>query len=163
MVEYLKRTAEISPCGQYRYRLGRLWDKDLPACLWIMLNPSTADARIDDRTINRCVDYSVKWGYGELLVGNLFGWRATNPKELRQIQDPVGPENDQHLRAMLTEAGLVVCAWGADGSYLGRDSEVMKMLNGRGHALAVLSGGQPGHPLYLPPTATPMPYPESVG
>ena len=111
-MRYMTKTAEISPCGQYRYRLGRLWDKRLPACMWVMLNPSTADASIDDRTIKRCVDYSVRWGYGELLVGNLFGWRATNRKELRQVEDPVGPENDRHLRAMLAEAGSVVCAWG---------------------------------------------------
>ena len=162
-MRYMTKTAEISPCGQYRYRLGRLWDKRLPACMWVMLNPSTADASIDDRTIKRCVDYSVRWGYGELLVGNLFGWRATNRKELRQVEDPVGPENDRHLRAMLAEAGSVVCAWGTDGSYRGRDTEVMEMLNGRGHALALLKGGQPGHPLYLPPTARPIPYPRGRG
>ena len=162
-MRYVTKSAEISPCGQYRYRLGRQWDKRLPACLWIMLNPSTADARIDDQTIKRCVDYSVRWGYGQLLVGNLFGWRATKRKELRQVEDPVGPENDQHLRAMLAEAGLVVCAWGTDGSYRGRDTEVMEMLNGRGHALAVLKGGQPGHPLYLPPTARRIPYARGGG
>ena len=162
-MRYMTKTAEISPCGQYRYRLGRLWDKRLPTCMWVMLNPSTADASIDDRTIKRCVDYSVNWGYGELLVGNLFGWRATNRKELRQVDDPVGPENDRHLRAMLAEADLVVCAWGTDGSYGGRDTEVMEMLNGRGHALAVRKGGQPGHPLYISSTAKPIPYPGGRG
>ena len=162
-MRYTSKTAEISPCGQYRYRLGRQWDKRLPVCLWVMLNPSTADASIDDRTIKRCVDYSVRWGHGGILVGNLFGWRATNRHELRQVEDPVGPENDRHLRAMLAEAGLVVCAWGTDGSYRGRDTEVMEMLNGRGHALVVLRGGNPGHPLYLPPTARPIPYPGGNG
>ena len=155
---YKTKTAEVSPCGQYRYRLGRLWDERLPICLWVMLNPSTADACIDDQTIRRCVDYSVRWGYGGLLVGNLFGWQATEPEELYQAENPVGPENDRHLQAMLAEAGLVVCAWGIHGSYRGRDREVMEMLNGRGHALVVTKGGHPGHPVRRPKTDRPIPY-----
>ena len=138
------KTAKISPCGQYRYRLGRLWDEDLPVCLWIMLNPSKADANVDDNTIRRCVGYSKGWGYGSIQVGNLFAWRTTYPKELYQADDPVGSENDRHLRDMLAEADLVVCGWGPNGLHRGRNSEVMKMLNGRGHALKVTKAGTLG-------------------
>ena len=104
------KTAEISSCEQYRYRLGRLWDEDLPGCLWIMLNPSKADADIDDQTIKQCIGFSKGLGNGSLLVGNLYAWRTTYPRELYRADDPVGPENDWYLRTMLAEADRVICA-----------------------------------------------------
>ena len=156
----MKRTAEISPCGQYRYRLGRLWDESRPVCLWIMLNPSYADDQEDDRTITLCVGYAKRWGYGSILVGNLFAWRTTYPEKLYQAEDPVGPRNDRRLRAMLTKADLVVCAWGTHRMARGREREVISMLDGRGHALRITRDGHPHHPLRLPATLTPVPYPE---
>ena len=152
------KTAEISSCERYRYQLGRIWNEDLPVCLWIMLNPSTADARKDDQTIKRCIDYSKRWGYGGLMVGNLFAWRTTYPDELRQAEDPVGPENDQHLDTMLAEADFVICAWGIKSPYRARASEVLGMLNGRGHALAITKDGHPGHPSRLSKDLRPIPY-----
>ena len=154
----MQKTACISADKVYRYRLGRIWNPDGPACLFIMLNPSTADAYVDDATIRRCRNYAETWGYGRLLVGNLFAFRTTYPRELKQAEDPVGPDNDEHLRELLNQADLVVCAWGTDGGYLGRDEEVLAMLDGRGQALVVTKDGYPGHPARLAKTLRPMPY-----
>src|SRR5438309_1547537 len=93
----MKYSATISNCQQYRYRLSRCWDESLPACMFIMLNPSTADAKVDDRTIKRCMAYARAWGYGKLYVGNLFAFRATKPKNMKAASDPVGPNNHHHL------------------------------------------------------------------
>ena len=122
----MKRTAEV--CGEYRYRLGRLWDESLPVCLWIMLNPSKADAKKDDRTIRRCIDYAKRWSFGGILVGNLFALRSPYPERLYQAEDPVGPKNDRRLRAMLNKADLVVCGWGAHSMVRERAREVLVML-----------------------------------
>jgi hypothetical protein len=73
--------ADLSDCGTYRYRLGRRWAEG-PVDVWIMLNPSTADATVDDRTIGRCMEFSRRWGAGALVVGNLFALRATDPTDL---------------------------------------------------------------------------------
>ena len=154
----MQRTAEISPDRSYRYRLGRIWKPDAPACLFIMLNPSTADANVDDATIRRCLDYAARWGYGSLLVGNLFAFRTTYPSELKAAAAPIGPDNDEHLRQLLHQAELVVCAWGTHGGYLGRDQEVLATLNGRGQALVVTQDGYPGHPVRLAKTLKPVPY-----
>jgi hypothetical protein len=89
-------TAVLSDCGTYRYRLGRRWAEG-PVDVWIMLNPSTADATVDDRTIRRCMEFSRRWGAGALVVGNLFALRATDPAELVRHPDPIGPDNDEHL------------------------------------------------------------------
>ena len=154
----MKRTAEISADGVYRYRLGRTWDPDGSACLFIMLNPSKADANVGDQTIRRCKDYAMRWGHGRLLVGNLFAYRTTYPSELKAAAEPVGPDNDGHLSHLIAQADQVICAWGNDGRYRCRDVEVLAMLEGRGQALVVTKHGCPGHPARLAKTLKPTPY-----
>src|SRR5688500_14824096 len=106
----MKKSAIIH--GEYRYELRRSWDKSANSVLFICLNPSKADANNDDQTSRKCIDYAKRWGYGGLLLGNLFALCSTDPGQLRLKPDPVGPDNDKYLKKMLNEASLVVCAWG---------------------------------------------------
>src|SRR5690348_16099160 len=109
----MKRDAVISDCGRYRYSLSRWgWDERSGRCVFIMLNPSTADASVDDPTIRRCINFAQGWGYGMLEVVNLFAWRATFPKELALAPDPVGPHNGEYLTRAITIGDITVCAWG---------------------------------------------------
>ena len=104
--------AVISDCERYRYRLTRRWD-DGPTCTFIMLNPSTADARKDDPTIRRCIGFARREGCAALLVINCFAFRATKPADLFAAEDPIGPENDRHIMAASLDAdGQVIAAWG---------------------------------------------------
>ncbi len=153
---WVSKNAVISECGTYRYMLKRKWGPGKPV-LFIMLNPSTADAFQDDPTIRRCMRFAASWGYGGILAGNLFAFRATNPKELQTASDPVGPENDDWLERLADEAGIVVAAWGSHGSYAGRDKQVTAMFQDL-HCLALTSGGQPRHPLYLKSDCVPVRY-----
>lgn len=124
MTTEIIRGAVISGCGRYRYRLFRQWaDSPRMPILWVMLNPSTADASIDDPTIKRCMAFSQRWGYGAMWVGNLFAFRSTDPSVLRGMsaRHALGAENEQHLWGMASESALTVCAWGAPG---GRGSAV---------------------------------------
>ena len=57
----MKKSAIISDCNKYRYELHREWDKDKKKVLFIMLNPSTADADNNDLTTIRCVNFAKKW------------------------------------------------------------------------------------------------------
>lgn len=148
-------SAVLSSCGQYRYELWRRW-ADGPHVLFIMLNPSTADATNDDATIRKCVAYAKRWGFGALCVGNLFAFRATDPKDMKAAADPIGPENDATLARLASEAGVIVAAWGAHGTHMSRDKAVMKMLPTI-NALHVTKDGSPGHPLYLKGDSTPFP------
>lgn len=107
-------SAVLSDDGLYRYRLSRAWLGTGGPCLFVCLNPSTADASEDDATVRRMVGFARDWGHRELLVGNLFAYRATDPRELRRIKDPIGPENAAHLAAMAGRADRIVAAWGAD-------------------------------------------------
>lgn len=150
--------AEFSACRQYRYRLWRLWDASRPTTVFIGLNPSTADETADDPTIRRCLGYAKAWGFGRLEMLNLFAWRATDPKAMKVAADPIGPGNDDAIRAVADTGGLLVAAWGVHGTHLGRDREVCAMLAGRLHVLRLTKDGHPGHPLYLPAHLEPSPW-----
>jgi hypothetical protein len=124
-------TAVLSDCGEYRYELRRTWGADdEPLVCWVMLNPSTADADQDDPTIRRCISFSNRWGFGRLVVVNLFARRATDPKELLHGGDPVGSANDASTLAAALEADRVIAAWGAHGSFLNRAARVTDLLCG---------------------------------
>ena len=148
-------SAVLSPCRVFRYELWRRWS-DAPACVFVGLNPSTADETNDDPTIRKCVGYAKRWGYGSLCMVNLFAFRATLPKDMLAAADPVGPENDDTLKRLAHDAGIIIAAWGNDGGHLGRDKAVMAMLPAL-HALKQNKDGSPAHPLYL--RGDVMPYP----
>lgn len=150
--------ADLSEDRVYRYRLWRTWDAAKPTVAWLMLNPSTADESEDDPTIRRCIGFARDWGYGGLVVGNLFALRATDPGDLREHSDPVGPENDAHLQAICADADRVVAAWGAQGSLYDRASEVHQLLDVDLYALDTTRNGQPVHPLYQPADREPRPF-----
>ena len=103
--------AVISPCGQYRYRLERQCPGE-GVTLVIMVNPSTADAEQDDATIRKLKGFGARHNWGRLMVGNLFAYRATDVRELAQVEDPVGPLNDNHLHIMAKAADRIIVAWG---------------------------------------------------
>jgi hypothetical protein len=161
--EAVSRDARISECGRYRYTLSRTWSHSevvRPTIInFIMLNPSVANAEIDDPTIRRCIGYAKGWSYGGLVVTNLYAFRATDPKDLwaARHHERVGPDNDRTLIEAATLADLVICAWGVHGTRDGRGSAVRRMLRDAGvttYRLALTGKGEPAHPLYLPAILT---------
>lgn len=122
------KDAKLSDCRKYRYALWRIWDSEKPYALFIGLNPSTAEETKDDRTIRMCINYAKNWGYGGLYMANLFAFRATNPSDMKEAQDPIGPENDAWLKCLAKNAGVIVGAWGNHGVFRGRSKIVTGML-----------------------------------
>src|SRR4026208_2484913 len=59
----MTRAATISACTRYRYSLRRTWAEGCAIVCFIMLNPSTADADIDDPTIRRCIGFGKSWNF----------------------------------------------------------------------------------------------------
>ena len=141
--------AELSECGEYRYRLSRVWDTRKKPLTFIMLNPSTADAEVDDPTIRRCMGFAEREKAGGIVVVNLYGYRATKPLDLFQATDPIGPANDRALTRAAREAKSIICAWGANAPR-NRVAYVRALLDRHQlHCLGVTQGGAPRHPLYL--------------
>lgn len=154
-------SAVISECGKYRYLLERRTNCPLRwvhPMLFIMLNPSTADAETDDPTIRRCLRFAESHACTRLTVVNLFALRATNPKELFLAEDPVGPENDWHLEEQINRhsTGIIVAAWGAHPA--ARQREKWFRVPGL-QCFGLTKAGAPRHPLYLPAKATLKPFP----
>lgn len=153
---------QFSECRRYRYTLWRSWevfDFDDTAnahsndyLMVVGLNPSTADEQKNDPTIRRCIDFAQRWGFGGLCMTNLFAYRATMPRVMKEVQHPVGPSNDYFLKEIAAGAGMVLAAWGNHGSHLDRWKDVVAMI-GRDkdiHTLRMTKSGHPEHPLYIP-------------
>lgn len=154
-------SAILSECGRYLYLLRRTTKSPFDRkVLFIMLNPSTADAEKDDPTIRRCIGFAERWGYKKLTVANLFAYRATDPKQMMgQQREAIGPDNNYWLLGAASDADLIVCAWGAHGGFLGRADEVRVILDYHGfayHHLGLTKVGHPKHPLYLKAETRPM-------
>lgn len=148
-------------CEVYRYELRRVWDASLGLVCWVMLNPSTADADEDDPTIRRCMAFARAWGYGGIVVRNLFALRATDPRELRRHPHPVGPRNDRFLLARPASVAVTVAAWGADPAAWGRAEVVRCLMAATGTELWCLGtnlDGSPKHPLYIKSTTCLTPF-----
>lgn len=141
----MNKSAIISSNEKYRYGLLRSWDIHKPYVMFIMLNPSTADGVKDDPTITRCINFAKSWGYGGLWVGNLYAYRATDPKELKNTPDPWGPENFMQLQSMVDRCKIIVCAW---GNNKGRPSRIFNKFDNLFY-LGLSNNGTPKHPLYL--------------
>lgn len=145
-------TAVLSPCGRYRYHLARSAGVGEGTAVFLMLNPSTADATQDDPTIRKCLGFAKRWGMAGIQVVNLFAYRATDPRDLLHVLDDerVGPENDDWIRRTteLPGAKVVVAAWGANGDlWPERVRRVVRLVEKPLHAIRVTKSGQPWHPL----------------
>ena len=118
----MEKRAIISNSNKYRYELHREWDIDKGKVLFIMLNPSTANAWKDDLTTIRCINFAKKWGYGGISIGNIYPYRTKKPKHLRRWMktrfkedySEADDHNVSHIRAMAEEADITVCAWGCN-------------------------------------------------
>lgn len=147
------RTADFSACRTWRYSLTRCWvpdDLSNPAKMvaFIGLNPSTADERLDDNTISRCVSFAKRWGYSGLFMLNAYGFRSTDPKGLLRTADPIGPGNDQFIQSYASKVNKVVLAWGVHCDQ-DRARQVRSLIGRDSYCFGKNQDGSPKHPLYL--------------
>lgn len=155
--------AVLSDCGKYRYQLWRIWDETKPKVLFIMHNPSKADADVDDPTIRRCISFAKSWGFGGFYVGNISPYRATDPDELRGLDvDTLVPGwNQKYINDMFLLTTMRVLAWGIPSSQILRKLHAPKVFENhpvKWHCIQKTKDGWPGHPLFLKGNLTPIPY-----
>ncbi len=148
----MKLSAQFSDDMKYRYTLERHWAPLVPPLVWILLNPSTADAFRDDPTVKRCMGFSMNSGAGGCLILNLFAWRSTNPGGLLHTKDPVGPDNDGYIRHWVAKGLNVVLGWGCmHKKLLWRPLQVLKLLDKSKlyYLRPTTVHHEPNHPLFL--------------
>lgn len=173
--------AVFSPCERYRYWLDRRIEQlDFglvgnamqlhrgSTAVFVMLNPSTADADQNDPTVRRCIGFAQRWGCTRLVVTNAFALRSTDPRALYKADDPVGPRNLEAIKTAVEVArgegdGPIVVAWGSHGGLHDHDETVLGWIEAAGGQPLCLGttarGNYPRHPLYLENTAQLRPYP----
>lgn len=152
----MNKAAILSDDRKYRYVLWRNWDKTKGEVVFIGLNPSTADETEDDPTIRRCISFATYWGFGGVCMLNLFAYRATQPNEMKNAVDPIGPENDYYLMKYIQNVPLVIACWGNHGAYMGRHlffEHIPDIV-----CFGTTKTGQPKHPLYLKSDSVLVPY-----
>lgn len=136
-----------------------MFDTEERAIVWIGLNPSTADENKLDPTLRRIRGYSKAWGYNTFYMLNIFAFRATNPRDMRQTPDPIGPDNDQWMLEMVDKTDRIMCAWGRHGMFQNRQDAVITRLKDRNlYYLEKTHDGIPKHPLYLKADLLPKPF-----
>lgn len=161
------REARLSEDSRYRYILRRLRSGILAkgSITFIMLNPSTADANVDDNTTRRCMSFTFREGKSKLSIINLFAGRATEPTDLWKMDDPIGdPENfltwEGVLRFSKHKEDRFVAAWGGSPISIAKkklyDAQVEKITDlicrqyrYELYCLGKTSNGSPRHPLYV--------------
>jgi hypothetical protein len=144
-----RHDCRFSPNRRYRYEWWEVWGDRASFAQFVCLNPSTADESRADPTVRRVVGFAKRWGYGAVVMTNLFAFRATDPRVMRAEPDPVGPENNATIWRLAQSAGAVVAAWGRHGAHGGRAELILGGLAGPVWCLARNKDGSPKHPLYV--------------
>ena len=159
-VSIMIKGAILSDDRQYRYSLWRIWDETKEPVVFIGLNPSTADESEDDSTIRRCIDFAESWGYGGIYMLNLFAYRTKEPKIMKSMDDPVGPDFLKYFAAHVSLVSTVVVAWGNHGEFQDRANEVLDLImdNYNVRCFGLNKNKTPKHPLYLKGTTPLMKY-----
>jgi hypothetical protein len=159
--------AQISACGRFRFRLRRVWDEQLPRCLWVTLNPSTADAKVDDPTVRKCIGFARRWGYGSIEIVNIYPFRSPSPKACFAFMDELA-ESDKDLSEAVRAMNFLawahakqlcthyMAAWGA--SQIETNADAVINLFGDLDCLKLSNVGNPHHPLYVPYETVPIPF-----
>lgn len=147
----MERGADFSPCRTWRYALWRKWNEGTRLIAFCGLNPSTADERLDDNTVTRCIRFARRWGFDGMFMLNAYAFRSTDPAGLQRTPDPTGPGNDKALAYYAERCEKVVVAWGVHCEELRarRVTEILKKSIGTVHCFGQNKGGSPKHPLYL--------------
>ncbi len=151
------RHAALSPCGQYRSLLTRLYDREGITAGLFGVNPSKADHMIDDPTVRRLDGFADRLSWRRILLGNLADYRATDPKELARVEHPISELNETHLEIIIAESDILIAMWGPN-------KKLPKSLRDAWITLYAMcwdaqkplmcwgtcKDGHPCHPLYLP-------------
>ena len=134
--------------GNYRYLLWRKWDSKGKTVSFIMLNPNSADAQINDPTITRCINFAKSWGYGRLEVVNMLAYRTSKPSLLKQAAEPIGRDNNRFILESVKRCDRIILAWGNHGVWRKQDLYILQLLENYDYlySLGITKQGCPRHP-----------------
>lgn len=165
----IESTADFSPCRKFRFTLTRKFPFGKGKINFIMLNPSTADENYNDPTIARCEKMALRDGFEYMAITNLFPYRATDPKDMKEFYRGLGEswqcmdysKNLEVIEKLAFESDRLICAWGNHGNFLNTSDLVREILDTeilrkRAYYLELNKSGEPKHPLYISSSIEPQ-------
>lgn len=125
-----------------------------PFYLWIGMNPSTADAAVNDPTVLKEMKFTRRDGLTSYVKCNVMDYRATHPEFLRAPGVmPVSSINVETIIHFARHAEKIIVCYGALHKNLQMyPRQVVATLRDEGHKLFCLDltkEGHPRHPLYI--------------
>ena len=152
----MKSSASFSTCKDYRWNLSRYINDNRKTLIFMGLNPSLANKNKNDPTLRRLIGFAELWGYGTLVVVNLFARITKSPKFLACCNDPVGWKNDVELNKRLNywkkkDSCELWIGWGINGRLMNRDKLLLKRIkesSKKPYVIGLTKDGYPRHPLY---------------
>jgi hypothetical protein len=159
-------SALLSDCGLFRWRLERDIQLSGIVVALIGVNPSTADATVNDHTITKDIGFGIRNGWRKIIKGNVFAFRATDVNRLRTVGNHRHEQNAQHLRQIAADVDMVIPCWGARGK-LPRElrpqiDTTVALLRSSGKPIMTFgftASGDPLHPLTLAYSTPIQPWP----
>lgn len=154
------------PGDIYRLWLRRDWGETWsgkPFVLFIGMNPSTAEADVDDPTIRAELDFTDRLGLSSYVKCNIGAYRATYPGDLAIAGVDLCPgSNISAICGFATSALRVVAAWGKLPRPLQPPGErilfELRKLEIPIWCLGKNNDGSPKHPLYIKRTTPLVPF-----
>ena len=169
MPEYPNKEVHLARSGstfsddkKYRYELHRIWDTADPLVLFILLNPSKADDTENDLTTIRCINFAREMKYGGIYIANLYAYISTDPDELKNVADPVGPENKKYIEELIKKVKTVVYGYGPKTIDSNPEPEWLKDLVNEPFCFKKTKEGYPWHPRSIEKTCSFVPFREAT-
>jgi hypothetical protein len=156
LAEGVHGDAVMSPDGRHRQIMRRWLGDAFPEryILFIGMNPSTADANVDDPTCAREWTFARREGFSGMVKCNVGDYRATDPKML--LQPGVVAVSDANLPAIRQAAAgagrVVLCHGKLNKALAPAGKAIVEALKADGIQLwcfGTNADGSPKHPLYL--------------
>lgn len=140
--------AIFSSCLRYRHLL---WRKGYNPLVFVMLNPSIANAHENDHTLRSCLRIAKHNRFDGVVVANLHDLISTDAKVIKTHTNTTSILANHYIEEAAHIGSFVVCAWGNGGVIRRRGEYVRHMLRGMGVQMKcfnITKLDQPEHPLY---------------
>lgn len=134
---------------KHRFNLKCTWDTQKGKALYIMLNPSIADFVICDPTVDQCIYFAKKEGYGSIEIVNLFSKITPSPEDLLKEKERNHEDNERYIVEAINSSEIIILAWGEQGIRFNACYKVFRIIESihkKVYSLGVNRYGLPRHP-----------------
>ena len=98
-------------------------------------------------TASILLDIAMREGFDSIIITNLYGYITPDPKQLKNVEDPVGAENNIWIENMKNACSKILCIWGNSADQE-RIEEVLPTIKNKAYSIGLTKSGRPRHVLH---------------